>query len=277
MSKEVIYLGPDGSFASLLARRRFPDAARIPLPSVPEVVEYVGAAPDRVGIIPVENSSGGAIYDTIDALVADENNLKIQEELCIAVRLAFLGRKDASVEVIYSHFAPMKHCQNWIKRNYPGARMQSLSSTSASVRRAAEEPNAAAIASRESAGIYGLDILAFPIEENIPNLTHFFVIGHGGKETGQNTTLIVHLKNKFGSLYEFLGPFARHGVNLKRIISRNVIGQPHTYVFFVSVEASLAEENMKLAMAEAREIARSIRDLGSYPVAEPISSDILSV
>lgn len=274
---EIGYLGPDGSFASMLARKRYAGLKQVPLASIAEVLEFTAAQEERKGIIPVENSSGGIIYDTIDALIADESGLKIQEELGVAVKLAFLGRKDDPVEVIYSHFAPLRHCHNWIQRNYPRARVQTLSSTSESVRRAAGEKNAAAIASRDSAKIYGLDILEYPVEEAVPNVTNFFTLGHEDNRAGKDTSLIVQLKNQFGSLHEFLGPFARHGVNLKRIISRNVIGQPNTYVFFVGVEASLAEEKMQRAMAEAYDIAHMIRSLGSYPVLDPVSSDTLSV
>lgn len=274
---EVGYLGPDGSFASMLARKRYAGSALVSLASIPEVLEFTAGSDERKGIIPVENSSGGIIYDTIDALIADEAGLKIQEELGIAVKLAFLGRKDESIDAIYSHFAPIRHCHLWIRRNYPDARVQILSSTSESVRRASQEKNAAAIASRDSAGIYGLDVLEYPIEGGIPNVTNFFTLGHEDNRAGKDTSLIVQLKNQFGSLHEFLGPFARHGVNLKRIISRNVIGQPNTYVFFVGVEASLAEDKMQRAMAEAYDIAHSIRSLGSYPVLDPVSSDTLSV
>lgn len=274
---EIGYLGPDGSFASLLARKRYAGYTQVPLPSIPEVIEFVAASEDRKGIIPVENSSGGIIYDTIDALVQDESGLKIQEEIGVAVKLAFLGRRGETVGVIYSHFAPMRHCSRWIKRNHPEAKVQTLSSTSESVRRAASEKNAAAIASIDSAKLYGLDVLEYPIEEGIPNVTNFFTLGHDDNRAGRDTSLIVQLKNQFGSLYEFLGPFARHGVNLKRIISRNVIGAPNTYVFFVGVEAGLAEDKMQRAMAEASDIAHSIRSLGSYPVLDPVSSDTLSV
>jgi prephenate dehydratase len=147
--------------------------------------------------------------------------------------------------------------------------------------------------------MYGLDVLAFPIDEQRVNLTQFFCIGHHQRDAGHcigdvnaemgslsgdaagsaiddgkpyETTLAAAVKNQVGSLVEFLLPFQNHGVNLKRIMSRPIPGQPNHYVFFVSAESGEDEPRMVAAMAEARNACEEIRVLGSYPREDPYKS-----
>ena len=270
---EIAYLGPKGSFASLVAQKRHPAARLTPLPSISEVVEYVQQKKNRLGIVPIENSSAGIILETIDAFMSPSFHLVIQEELGIHVRLAFLGRKNREIKAIYSHFAPLHHCENWIKRNHPHAEARRVSSTSEAVRIVAREQNSAALATRDAAALYKLDVLEFPVEKHIVNVTQFFTIGHRPSERNNTeTSLLISLKNKCGSLCEFLKPFAREKVNLKRIVSRNVIGHPNTYVFFIGVEASERDRAVQRALEKARRHAVDIRMLGSYPTKKPYLS-----
>lgn len=270
---EVGYLGPNGSFSHLVAQKRLPRAKLTPLPSIPEIVDYVRAAPSRRGIVPIENSSGGMILDTVDVLVDRSFNLVVQEELAMHVRLAFLGRKNQEIKAIYSHFAPLHHCGGWIRRNHPAAEVRRVASTSEAVRIAAREKGAAALATRDAAALYHLDVLEFPVEKRVLNVTQFFMLGHQpNARNGTQTSLVAALKNRCGSLCDFLKPFASQRVNLKRIVSRNVVGQPNTYVFFVGVEATGRDPSMQRALRQCLSAAVEVRTLGSYPVKRPYFS-----
>ena len=270
---EVAYLGPDGSFANLVARKRFNRSTGVSMPTIPEVVEFVRQKKGRRGVVPIENSSAGIIPDTVDCLVSADFNLTIQEEISVHVRLAFAGRKNRSIEKIYSHFAPLQHCGLWIAENYPQAQVCKVTSTSEAVRIAAQEEGAAALCTLDAAQSSGLDVLVFPVLEQVANVTQFFVIGHGStSRQPQETSLVAALHNTSGSLCHFLQPFAKHQVNLKRIISRNVVGHPNTYVFFVGLEGALESLPMKRALKEVQKIAKEIRLLGSYPTAKPYLS-----
>jgi len=275
MSQRIACLGPEGSFSHLIAAQRFPDAALDTLASVEDVFDFLQSNPDALGIVPIENSSGGLILATMDRLMDARCKLHIQEELTLDVKLALVGRSGQKIEVIYSHFMPFYHCDDWLKANHPNAKRVPVASTSVAAKRAADEPNAAAIGSRDNARRHGLDLLQFPIEENIINLTQFFLIGHTENALSANnnrTALAVELPDKPGILCRFLTPFSESDVSLKRIESRPVRGQPNTYRFYIEIEGSPALPVVDAALAKARSIAASIRIVGSYPTGRRFES-----
>jgi prephenate dehydratase len=265
---DVAYLGPEGSFSHLVAQKRYPDRALKPFRTVPEVFTYLEQHEQDKGIVPIENSSGGMIVQTVDGLIEHACTLFIQEELSLNVRLALLARPGAEIRTIYSHFAPLQHCEPWIKQHYPHARTVPQPSTSGSAQAAAREPGIAAIGQIAMAEMYGLDVIADPILEEVPNITQFFVVGHERLDAsqGEKTSLVVALKNQAGSLFSFLKPFAESGVNLTRIESRPIAGQPNTHRFLVELHGTETEENVRAAFAGAQAVSTQFYNVGSYPV-----------
>ena len=107
---EVAFLGPLGTYSHLVAEKRFGrKSTLIPLPSILDVCSYVSRHGERHGVVPIENSSGGAIYETVDILLTNRPKVHILEELTLNVHLALIGRKNTRLDVLYSHFAPMEH------------------------------------------------------------------------------------------------------------------------------------------------------------------------
>ena len=264
----VAYLGPDGSFSHLLTRRRFPDATELrPFAGVPEVFGFIRATPGALGVVPIENSSGGMIMPTVDSLIEHSQAVFIKELLLLDVKLALLGRAGRVPELVYSHAVPLQHSAKWLKRTYPAATAISSSSTSHAVKLAAEDPAAAAIAQRELAAPNGLDVLHFPIEDGVPNVTQFYVIGHGQTPGGDCSAYVVSLPNRPGALYHFLAPFNEHGVNLTRIQSRPIFGKPNAHLFFVELTGHEDAPNVAAALAAARspDISERLESLGSFP------------
>lgn len=275
MPEVIACLGPEGSFSHLVATRRFPGLTPITLGSVEEVFDWLALHPETRGIVPVENSSGGLILTTIDRLMDPRCPLHVQEEVTLDVKLALLGRRGRSIEVIYSHYMPFFHCDEWLKKHHPSARRIPVASTSHAAARAAAEPNAAAIGSRENAFRHELDLLQYPIEEGTMNITQFFLVGHqpNPPSTANNrTALVVELPDKPGILCTFLTPFSEAVVSLKRIESRPVRGQPNTYRFYIEIEGSPALPAVATALDKAHAIAARIRNLGSYPTAHRYES-----
>lgn len=275
MPDRIACLGPEGSFSHLVATQFAPRGELHALTSVEEVFDWLADKPDARGIVPIENSSGGIIVATVDRLMQPECRLNIQEELTLDVKLALVGHGGCAIKVIYSHFMPFFHCDEWLKRNHPAARRVPVTSTSQAAARAAQEPNAAAIGSRGNAERHGLDILQFPIEEGIANVTQFFLIGHSENAPSPNnsrTALAVELPDKPGILCAFLTPFSEAGVSLKRIESRPVRGQPNTYRFYIEIEGSEAMSTVAGAMNRARAIASAVRIVGSYPTGRRFES-----
>lgn len=275
MIASVGYLGPEGTFSHLVAQKRYGRSCRlVALPSIAAVFDYVRKGSGRAGVVPIENSSGGTIYETVDCLIADNSTAVVLEEFAMRVNLALLGRKGQLIETLYSHFAPLSHCETWIRENLPHAVKRVVPSTAIAAETAAREPGAAALATKQASKVYGLEVLRYPVEQDIPNVTQFFAIGSrrmAGK-TGNKTSLVARLANRPGSLLDFLTPFKEHGINLTRILSRPIMGQPNTYVFFVDLEGAAADRPLRAALAEAGAACQSLRCVGVYPVRRPYQS-----
>ncbi len=263
----VACLGPEGSFSHLLTQQRFPGLPIETATSIGDVFDFLATHPDAEGIVPIENSSGGFIIDTVDRLVDDRCQLWIQEELTLDVKLALIGRPDAAIDVIYSHPMPFFHADGWLRQNYPAARRVAKASTAAATELAASEPRAAAIGPRQNAARHGLDILHYPIAGEEPNITQFFRLGHQRPQpqsAHNRTALVVELADKPGSLCLFLTPLSLAGINLKRIESRPLRGQPNKYRFYIEIEGSTAQAPVAAALERASVDGATLRSLGSY-------------
>ncbi|HTV62086.1 MAG TPA: prephenate dehydratase [Verrucomicrobiae bacterium] len=271
----VAFLGPEGTFAHLAAQKRFEDQARLlAQPTIPDVFEAVTMNRASLGIVPIENSSGGTIYETLDQLVNEKNKLIVQESLSINVRLALIGKDKTEIRTIYSHPAPLHYCGEWLKEKFPQVEIVEQLSTTTAAQKAAATPHSAAIASRDSAKRYGLKVLEFPIGDGMKNVTQFFVLGRDHVVSPENTktSIVFTLPNRPGSLYDILTPFKEEEVNLTRIISRPIEGHPDSYIFLVDVAGTQRQANVKGALEKASKIASMIKNIGSYPVRKAYDS-----
>jgi chorismate mutase / prephenate dehydratase len=264
----IACLGPDGSFSHLLTGMRFPGLPVKLLANVGEIFDFLHTQPGALGIVPIENSSGGFIIDTVDRLVDERCKLHIIEELTLDVKLALLGHPGRQIEVIYSHPMPFFHSDEWLRQNHPDAKRMSEPSTAAAAAKAAADPRAAAIGPRQNADRHALEILHFPIAGEVPNVTQFFLLGHtanAAAPSNNRTALVVELPDRPGSLCKFLTPLSDAGVNMKRLESRPIRGQPNKYKFYIEIEGSTAESKVADALSKADAEAASIRSVGSYP------------
>jgi len=264
----IACLGPEGSFSHLLTGMLFPTVPVQLMGSVGEVFDYLATHTSAQGIVPIENSSGGFIIDTVDRLVDERCTLRILQELTLDVRLALLGKKGAGVRTIHSHAMPFYHCDEWLKANYPDARRIVEPSTAKAAEKAATLEGAAAIGPRQNAELHALDLLHFPIAGEVPNITQFFLLGHAenAPSTENNrTALVVELPDRPGSLCRFLTPLSEAGVNLKRLESRPIRGQPNKYRFYIEIEGSPAEDRFQAALSQTQADGATLRSVGSYP------------
>jgi prephenate dehydratase len=269
--KEIAYLGPKGTYTNQVAEMRFgEDVKLVPASTILNACEHVKDVPDSYAVVPIENSSAGNITATIDLLLNDPD-LTIVETMSLDVRLALLGRKGVRIEHLYSHFAPFKHCSKWIRKHHPEAVCHEVSSTAEAAVRVKAEKNAAALGSKKLASIYDLDILEYPVEQEIINETEFIVITsnatNSGNPSGDRSSLAVELLNGPGSLCSFLIPFRDMGVNLTRIISRPVYGVPSEYAFYIDIMGNRNDEAVRNALKRAKEHCDSLRVIGSYSYA----------
>lgn len=274
--KELAFLGPKGTYTQQIAEMRFGNSVKmIPTSSIFDACEHVKHTKDNYAVIPIENSSGGSITTTIDILLNDPE-LTVIESMTLVVRLALLGNKNTEIKHLYSHFAPFKHCSTWIHEKFPNALCHEVSSTAEAAIRVEKQPNSAALGSKRLADIYDIEVLEYPIQQDIVNETEFVVIAscetRKSKSEGEMTSLAVELKNGPGSLCSFLIPFRDYDVNLTRIISRPVYGVPSEYAFYIDIKGNQNDKHVKQALSLAETHCDLLRVIGSYSFSEKFYS-----
>lgn len=265
----VAFLGPAGTYSHLIAEKRFGSACQyVPQSTILDVCTYVGRRKRRCGIIPIENSSGGAIYETVDILLEGTPPVKIVEEVSLNVRLGLLGKRGRPIKHLYSHFAPLEHCSKWIQKNLPGVEKHPVSSTAVAGQLALDSEDGAALGNRKLAKLLGLDVIQFPVEAEWPNITVFLVIGDVPERPhpGHHTSIAATLLNEPGALCTFLETFRDHGVNLSRLLSRPIRGYPKEYTFFLDIDGSSKDPNVASAIRAARRASATLRVVGSYGI-----------
>ncbi len=272
---EIGYLGPIGTYSHLVAEKRYGTKAKlIPFPTIMDVCEFTSGHKNRKGIIPIENSSGGTIYETVDILLNNKPKIFIDEELSLKVRLALIGRKGENIINLYSHFAPLEHCSAWIKKNLPKVQRHAVTSTAIAAQKTSEDTGAAALGSRRLAAIYGLEIIHYPVSEDVPNITTFLAISgsRSNLHGSMKTTVAARLPNIPGSLCDFLDTFRKEKVNLSRILSRPIRGSHREYAFLADVQGGTGMAKVQRAISAAKKVSVLLRIAGSYPSRQPYSS-----
>lgn len=266
----VAYLGPVGTFSHLVARKRFgSDDRLVACPTMGAIFDCLLADRSALAVVPIENSSGGTIYDTVDLLIENAGSLYVIEEIALDVRIALIGREGAPVRRVFSHFVQLQHHRDWLRAHFPQAKVEAVASTAIAAERAAATKGGAALSAPGAAAIYGLDVLAEPDVDGKVNVTHFLVLSHRerrpAKPAEARTALAVSFSNECGSLYRFLEPFARAKVNINRIISRPFPGNPDRAVFFLEVDGAPGVPAFDQVIDRARKRSETFEEFGSYP------------
>ena len=268
----VGYLGPEGTFSQQAVYKHFGHSAKaLPLVTVEEVFDEVAAGHADFGVVPVENSGTGTIQSTLDLFLTSP--LMICGEVELRVHQYLLSRTGhiEDIERIYSHALSLAQCKGWLRQNLPKVDKHAVASNAEAARRARNADDAAAIAGENAAHVYGLKIVAGPIEDRSDNTTRFLVIGRASFPSSGNdrTSLMVFIRDQPGALYNILEPLARRSISMNRIESRPAHGALWQYAFFIDVAGHAEESPLKDALAEIDQYAGDVRVLGSYPVAVP--------
>jgi len=267
----VCYLGPEGTFSEMALYKHFGHSvAAWPCATIAEVFRSAESGSAQYAVVPVENSTEGAIGATLDLLLTTP--LRICGEVVLRVRQNLMTNC-ASLEGItkvYSHPQSLGQCQGWLAHHLPRAERVALASNAEAARRAAQEQNACAIGPAIAAERYGLAILAPGIEDDSRNRTRFLVLGtQDTKPTGHDrTSLAMTAHNRPGAVHELITPFAQHGVSMSRIESRPARTGQWEYYFYVDLEGHQYDESLAAALAEVRAKAPFVKIFGSYPAAE---------
>jgi chorismate mutase/prephenate dehydratase len=269
-SMTVSYLGPQGTFSQEAAAKHFGGlAALAPCASIDEVFRQVETGAAGYAVVPVENSTEGAIGRTLDLLLSTP--AKICGEIMLPIRQCLMSRsgRRADVRKVYSHTQSLAQCQQWLARNLPHAERATVVSNAEAARLAARERRAAAIGPKTAAAIYGLKLIARNIEDEARNTTRFLVIaGQDAAPSGTDkTSLILSTRNVPGAMHELLTPLAQNQVSMTRLESRPSRTGLWEYLFYVDIEGHQQDAKVARALAELKQKASFLKILGSYPAA----------
>ncbi|MDH3788675.1 MAG: prephenate dehydratase [Xanthomonadales bacterium] len=265
---KVAYLGPEGTFTQQAVHRHFGHSVHaLSLPAIDDVFEQVQAGDADFGVVPVENSTQGIVSHTLDMFLLSDLKICGEIELRVHQNLLTLASSVEQIERVYSHEQSLSQCKSWLRAHLPGVELIAVGSNSEAARRVRNAPEAAAIAGRPAAEVYGLPVLFADIEDHPDNTTRFLVIGRkifapSGKD---KTTLLLSGHEGPGLLYSLLKPLQEHGVNMTRIESRPSRHGKWAYVFFVDLEGHKEDANIKAALADLENVSKLTRVLGSYP------------
>src|SRR4249920_3779102 len=250
---KVGYLGPEGTFSEQAMRKHFGHSAHgLPLASIEEVFQEVEAGHADFGVVPVENSGQGTIQSTLDMFLT--SNLKICGEIELRVHQHLLSRTGhlEDIERVYSHPMSLAQCKAWLRQHLPKAERIPAASNAEAARRTRAADDAAAIAGESAGHVYGLKVVAGPIEDRADNTTRFLVLGRElfTPSGHDRTSLLVFVRDRPGALYNVLSPFAKHGVSMNRIESRPAHSGRWQYGFFIDVSGHVEDAPVKLALSE---------------------------
>ncbi|TXI45833.1 prephenate dehydratase [Methylophilus sp.] len=271
----IAFLGPLGTYSEEAALKQFGEGRQaVVCASIDEVFRTVEAGQADYGVVPVENSTEGAVGITLDLLLSSP--LQVIGEVTLPVHHCLLSAQQdiRQISHVFSHAQSLSQCHEWLNKHLPNAAREAVTSNARAAQMihelvASEGTFAAAIASKRAAELFDLHVLAENIEDDPKNTTRFLVIGnHGVAPSGQDkTSLVMSAHNKPGAVLQLLEPFSRHDVSMTKLESRPSRQNLWNYVFFVDIEGHQQQPAVQAALKDLAERATLLKVLGSYPTA----------
>ena len=263
----IAYLGPEGTFSHQAAVRKFGSSVEyLPMPSIQAIFEEVARRHCTLGVVPIENTLGGGVVDTLDCFA--HFHVPICAEVLLEVHHNLLAKCAASrVKRIYSRPEAFAQCREWLASQFGGIEQIPMGSSARAAQLAAGEAGAAALGSELAAKVYGLRSLFKNVEDNPHNMTRFLVLSNSptGPTGADRTALIFTTRHKSGALVEVLNVLSRHKVNLSSIDSRPTRRRSWAYYFFIEAEGHIDDPTVAKAVEKAREHCGELHVLGSFP------------
>jgi chorismate mutase/prephenate dehydratase len=263
----VGYLGPGGSFSHSAAMLKFGQSVEYEsLADITSIFDEVSKGHCDLGLAPIENTTGGGVIETLDALI--DSDVKICAEVLMAIHHSLLANcPQNQIEKIYSKPEIFTQCRNWLSSTFKEAQTIAVASSTKAAQMAADEPKAAAIGSAIAAELYGLKVVCENIEDNANNITRFLVIGkEDAKPTGEDKTAILFsTAHKAGALADVLDVFKKYDINLTNIESRPSKKRQWEYYFFMDFLGHRTDEHVRKGLEESRKHCLQLSVLGSFP------------
>ena len=266
---KIAYLGPEGTWTHQAAIKKFGHSVNYtPHASFADVFDDVARRRADYGVVPIENSTEGAVSHTLDLFV--DSPLRICAQILLRIDnnlLASVPRGD--IRTLYSHPQVFGQCKNWILRNFPEADLVEVSSTTKAAHLARDKASdgAAALGGRLAAELAELDVLDEAIQDRATNTTRFLVIGEQTcPPTGNDrTSILFAVHDRPGSLVAALQAFDSFEINMSKIESRPSKQKDWEYIFYVDLAGHCENEQVSSALGELEKHCSLVKLLGSYP------------
>lgn len=271
----VAFLGSKGSYSHLATREYFSrkntELIELNCEQFKEVTRTVESGHADYGVLPIENTSSGSINEVYDLL--QHTTLYIVGEITQPIEHCLVATKDIRLEdlkVLYSHPQPHQQCSEFLSR-LKGVKLETCASTADAMKKVQElnSTDVAAIGNASSGKLYGLQAIQGNIANQTENHTRFIVVARKPVEVSPQipakTTLIMSTSQEAGSLVSTLLVLQRYGINMTKLESRPIMGNPWEEMFYVDLEAHLDSEEMQQALVELTRLTRHLKVLGCYP------------
>ena len=270
--QRVAFLGPKGTFSEQAALGFFGSSIEaIPCTSIDEVFRATAAGSAQFGVVPVENSTEGAVSRSLDLFLQSPVHIVGETSLLIRHNLLRQHNDLSGIEAVLAHPQALAQCQGWLNTHLPNAERRAVSSNAEGARLAATEPTWVAIASERAATEFGLHIAAHAIQDEAFNRTRFAVIClpqtlATPEASGQDCiSLVVSVPNRAGAVHDLLVPLKTHGVSMTRFESRPAKSGQWEYFFYIDLRGHPSQAHVAAALADLQGLCAFYKVLGVYP------------
>ncbi len=268
-SPKVVFQGVKGAYSQKAMQEYFgQDVEGAAVVTFRDAMEAIANGEADFAVLPIENSSAGAVTQVYDLLVEYDNY--IIGEVVIPIEHALASVKGATVEgikTVYSHPQALMQSQVYLEQ-HRGMEQISVGNTAIAAQMVVQENDIekAAVCSEYAAGLYGLEILERKINHSENNSTRFIVISKTKKfhENAKKLSICFEIPHESGSLYRLLSHFIYNGLNMTKIESRPIEGRVWEYRFFVDIEGNLEQQEVSNAVRGISEEAINMKILGNY-------------